>query len=48
MFPVSVNGLSIGYTRYFPDRPWDACDHELGEIWSFATYEEARAFAKAR
>ncbi len=46
LFPVPVNGLAIGYTCYDPNKPWDVCDPEVGEIWSFATYGEAYAFAK--
>lgn len=46
MFPLTVNALTIGYTCYFPDKPWDVCDPEVGEIWSFKTYAEAYAFAK--
>ena len=45
MIPVSANGVSIGYINYFPSLPWNV---EVGEIWGFATYREARAFAKAR
>ncbi len=46
LFPVPVNGLAIGYTCYDPNKPWDVCDPEVGEIWSFATHGEAYAFAK--
>ena len=47
MFPLTVAALSIGYTQFHAHLPWDVCNSEVGEIWSFATYEEARAFAKA-
>ena len=47
MFPLTVAALSIGYTQFHAHLPWDVCNPEVGEIWSFATYEEARAFAKA-
>jgi hypothetical protein len=48
MFPITINALSLGYTRFHANLPWDVCDPEIGEIWSFATYAQARAFAKAR
>jgi hypothetical protein len=48
MIPVSANGVSIGYVNYFPSLPWEVWNVEVGEIWGFATYREARAFAKAR
>ena len=48
MIPVSANGVSIGYINYFPSLPWEVWNVEVGEIWGFATYREARAFAKAR
>lgn len=48
MFPLTIGSLTLGYTGYFPDRPWEVCDPEVGEIWSFETYAEAKAFAKAR
>ena len=46
--PLSVNSFAIDYSCFFPDKPWDVCDQSIGEMWSFATYADARNFAKSR
>ena len=47
-YPVHVGTLIIGFISCWPSTPWEVMDPDVGEIWPFATYAEAHAFAKAR